>query len=61
MVPEWSDTYIDWNGVVDKLLYKIRWKGGILAVEKPLDFDGNPDHATLGFRPGWVLALRLGK
>ena len=29
--------------------HKIQWKGAIRAMVKPLDFDGNPDHITLGW------------
>jgi len=29
--------------------HKIQWKDGTWTMEELLDFDGNPDHNTLGF------------
>ena len=38
---------------------KMRWESGTSATEETIEFDGNPDHVTLGFVLGLMLGLRL--
>ena len=37
----------------------MRWESGTSATEETIEFDGNPDHVTLGFVLGLMLGLRL--